>query len=221
MGVLSIGNERRVDMAKRGLEVLTPPQEETLRIIGDYIDLHGYPPTARDLAATFGIKYASALDRIKSLVKKGYITRNPRLSRSIRIIRRVNAPRSRLVAFPLIGTIAAGTPVLAEENREGIIMLECTLPDTENCFALRARGESMIEAGIKDGDILVVRQQFLANNGEMIVACVNGETTVKMLHYEHNKIELVPKNKTMKPIPISGMDDFRIQGVVQFWRSPN
>lgn len=205
-------------MAKRKNNTLTDPQKETLKAICDFIDEKGYPPMIKELGAILGIKYSSTMDRLRNLLKKGYIERD-KSARSIRVLRRLDAPRTRFVSFPLVGTVVAGMPVLAEENREGIILLECNIENPEGCFALRANGESMIDVGINTGDILIVRQQFLASDGDIVIATVNNESTVKTLRYVDNQVVLMPENRAMKPIKVKDTDDFRIQGVVLFWRS--
>ena len=205
-------------MVKRKSQVLTLKQQETLKALSDFIAEKHYSPSCQELADILGLKFSSLYNRLEGLIAKGYVARDS-CSRSLRIIREPDWPRSRLVSIPLVGTVAAGMPILAEENIEGHIFLETSIPHPENCFAVRAMGESMKEAGIKTGDILIVRQQRLALDGEIVIASVNGETTVKTLRFNNSNVVLVPENKTMKPIPISEEDDFRIQGIVVLWKS--
>lgn len=208
-------------MTRGTTTVLTEKQKETLKILSEYIDKHGYPPSYQEMADILKIRYTSLCDRMDGLLKKGYIERNGN-ARTVRILRRLDGPpRSRLVAIPLVGTVVAGMPVLAEENREGEILLETSVADPENCFAVKAQGDSMIEVGIKTGDVLIVHQQRLATDGEIVIALLNGESTVKTLRSNSAGVALVPANKDMKPIIINELDDFRIQGVVLTWRSFN
>lgn len=196
---------------------LTDKQKETLIALCDYMDEHGFAPSFHELANILGLKYSSLQDRMKWLAKKGYIERDGRV-RTIRVLRRLNGPaRTRIVSIPVVGTVVAGMPVLAEENREGELLLETTLKDPENCFAVKAQGESMVDVGIGSGDMLVVHKQRMADNGQIVIALLNGESTVKTFQYSDEGVELVPANRRMKPIKINELDDFRIQGVVVTW----
>jgi repressor LexA len=207
-------------MPRRTTTELTEKQEEALRVLITYIDEHDFPPTYQELASLLNLKYSSLFNRMESLIQKGYVERSGN-ARSVRVLRRLDdKPRKgRLVAIPLVGTVVAGMPVLAEENREGEILVELDVSDPENCFALKADGSSMIDVGIKTGDIVIVHKQRMASDGEIVIALVNGESTVKKLRYDKLGVELVPANKKMKPIKINELDDFRIQGVVLTWRS--
>lgn len=197
---------------------LTDKQRETLIALCEYMDEHGFAPSFQELADILGLKYSSLLDRINWLTKKGYVERDGRM-RTIRVLRRLDGPaKTRIVSIPVVGTVVAGMPVLAEENREGELFLETAIEDPENCFAVKAQGNSMVDAGIGSGDMLIVHKQRMADNGQIIIALLNGESTVKTFHYSKEGVELVPANKHMKPIKINELDDFRIQGVVVTWK---
>lgn len=119
-----------------------------------------------------------------------------------------------LVEIPLLGTVVAGVPITAEENLEGYIRIDMPLSDPGSCFALKAQGESMIGVGIYSGDTLIVRSQPIASSGDIVIASINNELTVKTLYYHDRIVRLMPENRTMEPIPIGPEDDFRILGVV-------
>lgn len=203
---------------KRKTSVLTPKQKETLRAVTDFIADKHYSPSCMELANTLGLKYSSLYNRLEALIAKGYIVRDGRSSRTLRIVRNLHGLRSRLVPIPLVGTVVAGMPVLAEQNIEGEVLVEASVVESGTFFALRAKGTSMEEVGIHTGDILVVRQQRLASDGEIVIALLNGESTVKTLRFRDDKVQLFPENKTMRPITIAENDDFQIQGVVVTWR---
>lgn len=203
---------------KRKTTVLTPKQKETLKTIADFIAEKHYSPSCMELANALGLKYSSLRNRLDALIAKGYVVRDGRSSRTLRIVRNLQGPRSRLIPIPLVGTVVAGMPVLAEENIEGEVLVEASVVESGTFFALRAKGTSMKEVGIQTGDILVVRQQRLASDGEIVIALLNGESTVKTLRFWDDKVQLIPENKSMRPIPVAENDDFQIQGVVVTWR---
>ncbi|MBN2367061.1 MAG: transcriptional repressor LexA, partial [Calditrichaeota bacterium] len=165
------------------MKEITPRQKAVLEFIAGYITESGYPPTFQEIADAFGIVSKHGVVRhLEALERKGYITRSDTLARSIRIIHPQYMPPADTVQVPLIGRVAAGHPVLAEENIENYVMLPRTLVKSEGrYFALRVQGDSMINAGILDGDMVIVQSASTARNGDIVVALVQDEVTVKRL----------------------------------------
>ena len=199
---------------------LSPRQKQVLETIEKSIAHHGYPPTLREIGKALSISSTNAVnDHLKALERKGAIVRDRSRSRGISLPARTGSQYqagggSRPVDVPILGRISAGLPLLAEENVEGSVSLFRS-PGSP-LFALKVEGESMIEDGIFDGDILVVRAQNVAREGEIVVALVDGEATVKRLFREKDRIRLQPANREMAPIYVSA-DEGRetcVQGVV-------
>ncbi|MGN7614103.1 transcriptional repressor LexA [Magnetococcales bacterium HHB-1] len=191
---------------------LTPTLEKSLRFIHEFIMLHGFPPTAREIAEEKGIHQQSAREQLVQLEKKGYIRRTPKQARSIEILRM--PPTGGISPVFIVGQVAAGIPIYAEENIVGEILVEERYAQG-HCFALRVVGDSMINAGIHEGDYVIVRQQPLAQSGDIVVAFLNDdEATLKRLYISETKIELRPENKNYEPISIGHDDNLRIVGKV-------
>lgn len=158
---------------------------------------NGLPPTVREICSAVGIKSTSTVHyHLKILEQEGYITRDGRLNRSIRI----NSQSACMV--PLIGKVTAGMPILAVEEIEGYIPMPSSLGRDSKLFALRVMGESMIKAGIMDGDIVVAKQTDYAENGQIVVARLGDEATVKRFYKENGKYRLQPENDFLEPIII-------------------
>jgi len=194
-------------------------QLETLRFIEDYGRLHGAPPTMQEIADHFGISRPSVYQQLVLLEKHGLIERTgSRRARGIRVLPAagsVVAPIRDVVEIPIRGRVPAGTPFLAEDNIEGYLPVDASLARRGRLFALHVVGDSMVNAGIQDGDHVVVREQPLAENGEIVVAMVDGdEATVKRLHLEHDHIELRPENPRHRPILITQDRRLEIAGKV-------
>ena len=174
---------------------------------------HGYPPTIREIGSAFGIASTNGVRYyLQMLERGGHVTRSSKLSRGIEL--KASLPR-RALGIPVLGRVAAGQPILAEENFEGRVDTEEMFGDTAGLFALRVRGDSMIDAGIHDRDYVVVRQQDRANAGQIIVALLEDEATVKYYQPKRERIELVAANERYKPIAVERGADFRILGVVK------
>jgi repressor LexA len=180
---------------------LTPRQRQILAMIREWIDRHGYPPTMREIAAAVGLASPSSVaHQLRVLEEHGHIRRDARGSRAVDI----RAGDSRAgdaaardetdVRVPLVGAIAAGTPILAEEQVEDELTLPVSLVGRGKLFALRVKGDSMIDAAICDGDLVVVRQQQTADSGDIVAAMIDGEATVKVLRLSGGRVELVPRN---------------------------
>ena len=204
-------------MGKKKTKGLTPRQREVLEEICQHWDKYGFAPSFQELADKFGISPPSMLDRINQLVDKGYLNRIDKRARSLTVAKRpsgMTAAVKKLVAVPLVGTVAAGVPILAIENIIGEVLISKSVAGNAECFALTVQGNSMIKADINDGDTIVVQRQPLAENGDIVVAMLDDEVTVKRLRIECGTIELVPENPRLKPVQIRPDDDFKILGRV-------
>ncbi|MGI6215997.1 MAG: transcriptional repressor LexA [Coriobacteriales bacterium] len=201
---------------------LTDRQRQILDYIRVYTRDNGYPPSVRDIGDAIGLKSSSSVhSHLTALEKKGYISRSSSSARAITVNvekleqmypdEAVNAdsvlPEEEIdevyrnvVPLPLVGRVAAGTPILAEQNIEETLGLPKQIVGDKNSFLLTVSGESMIDAGILDGDIVVVEEQNTARNGEIVVAMIDGEATVKTFYKEENRVRLQPQNPTMDPI---------------------
>ena len=207
-------------MGRKKTTEITPLQSEALLALERFIAKNGYPPTVQELAILLGVSHASAHDRIAQLIRKGYLKREEGKARGLSIHRPLQQATEVMVPIPILGRVAAGSPIWSEENFEGELLVDSSLVRGSKCFVLYAQGQSMIEAGIDSGDLLVVRSQQLAQDGEIVVALLNGDATVKRLRIGAEKIELVPENRSMLPIPVLPEDDLRIVGKVIFWQRP-
>jgi repressor LexA len=182
------------------MKELTERQREVLMFIKVYIHTHAYPPTIREIAENFLVSVKGAHDHVGALKKKGYIKGDKR-SRTMELVKRDDEDNEEDILIPLLGPVAAGTPILAEENWERTIPLHSSLLRRgSEYFALRVRGDSMIGAGIMDGDIAIIEQQSTAEDGEVVVAMVNEAMTLKRFFKEKNRVRLQPENEKYKPI---------------------
>lgn len=193
---------------------LTQPQIRTLRLIRNQIVHRGYPPTIQELAAALGITHASVHDQVNQLVRKGYLERERRKARGLSLGRQPDGEVSSVVAIPIVGQVAAGKPILAEENIEGEVLVDARAAGRGRCFALKVKGDSMVGANIENGDLAIVRQQPAAENGDIVVALLGNEATVKRLHISDDGVELRPENPRHRPIHVREDEDFRIVGKV-------
>jgi repressor LexA len=183
---------------------LTRRQEQILDFIRAEIHRKGYPPSVREIGEAVGLSSSSTVHaHLAALEKHGYIRRDPTKPRALEVLdfrdtERGVDPRS-VTAVPLVGSVAAGQPILAAENIEATLPLPAEFAG-DSTFILRVRGDSMVEAGILDGDYVVVRQQPTADNGDIVVALIDDEATVKRFFREPDRIRLQPENSTMDPI---------------------
>jgi repressor LexA len=196
---------------------LTSRQRDILNFIRSFSVRHGVPPTVREIGERFKITPRAAFDHLRALERKGMLQRRQSATRTSRALVVVDAGASKAAyrSVPVLGRIAAGTPLLAEENREGeLAIAPSSLPGrAEELFALRVRGDSMIEAHICDGDLILVRRQDSAQPNDIVVAMVDGEATVKRFARHGDQIELRPEHPTMAPIVVDPRTpDFRILG---------
>lgn len=195
---------------------ITATQRRTLLEIDGYIRRHQFAPTMQELAGLLEISVPSVHEQVGQLVRKGYVKRASGKSRGLAVLRRAHDKPARLVPIPLVGAVAAGSPIPAEEQVIGEVLVEQELGQGDRCFALRVQGESMNAAGIGDGDVVIVRKQPLAESGDIVVALVDGEATVKRLYFREKVIELQPESKLRKyrSILIGPETDLRIVGKV-------
>lgn len=190
---------------------LTPKQLRVLTFIRDYTNAHGYAPTMQELADEFDVSKVTVFEHIAALQKKGYLKRAPHKARSLQLSANIDFPDERPTRLPLVGTIAAGAPIEAVEDRESLDLEELFVSPSEK-FVLRVRGDSMIEDQISDGDYVVIEKRETARDGETVVALLeDGEATLKRLYRDKNGIRLQPANPKYKPIVTK---DVRVQGVV-------
>ena len=194
------------------IEGLSPTLEKTLEVIKDFIQREGMSPTVYELAEILQISATSIHAQIVRLEKKNYIQRVKGKTRTIELIGGASK-FARQVTLPVVGRVAAGLPILAVENIIGEIAASSSDVRGE-CFALEVVGDSMIDAGINEGDFLIVRRQPIAENGDIVVALLEDEATVKRLFIAGDRIELRPANRTYKPIQIGPDDRFLIIGKV-------
>lgn len=195
------------------MAALTNKQKEVLDFLEEYISEAGFPPSLRDICARFNIKGPqNAAKHLDALEKKGYIRRQAGSSRAIELLGRPS--RGESVSLPIVGRVRAGTPGLAVEDITGHVVLDEKFFRCSGAFLLKVEGESMIEAGINDGDFVVVRPQKEASIGDIVVALIDGEATVKTFQRDGDEVILKPENSSMQPIRVSGDKDFSIAGKV-------
>jgi len=187
---------------------LTDRQAAILSFIREFADEKGYPPTIPEIQEAFGIRSPNGVNNhIKALIRKGHLKRDSSRARALDIV-------GRSEGIPIIGRVAAGQPILAEENLEGYFNLH-DLTRSGDVFMLRVKGDSMVNARIFDGDLVIVRMQQTVEPGEIGVAMIHNEATVKRIYCDGNIVRLVPENDAMRPITVTRTDpDFRIGGKV-------
>ncbi|MDY0082153.1 MAG: transcriptional repressor LexA [Ignavibacteriaceae bacterium] len=203
---------------------LTERQELILIFIQQYQQENGYPPTLREIGRQFDISSTFGVKRhLEALTKKGYLNILSNTSRGISInkneVESLEAVNYRETEnkfkIPIIGRVAAGSPITAEENVEGSIVIDpAFIKKDEDSFALKVKGDSMIEAGIFEGDLVIISPKAVIKNGDMIVARVEDEVTVKTYENKNNIIKLIPQNKNYKPIIVKNKNEFSVVGKV-------
>ena len=180
-------------------------QQKILDFIRSEIETKGYPPSVREICAAVGLRSTSSVHmHLTQLEKQGVIRRDATKPRALELL---DSPLSRGRSVPLVGKVTAGQPILAIENIEDYLIIPNDLAaQEEDLFALRVQGESMIEAGILDGDIVVVHSQEQAENGDIVVALIDDEATLKRIFYEDGHVRLQPENHAMAPIIVDHAD---------------
>ncbi len=200
-------------MPRKKSKAMSSRQEQILDYIKAETETQGYPPSVREIGRAVGLKSTSTVHgHLAQLERKGYIRRDSSKPRAIEVLPAAGVlPRSASVTVPLVGRVTAGLPVLAVENIEDYFPLPKDFGEQGTLFMLRVTGDSMIEAGILDGDYVIVRQQENAENGEIVVALLEDEATVKRFFKEKDKLRLQPENRFMDPIIV---EDASILGKV-------
>jgi repressor LexA len=218
------------------MQGLTQRQREILEFISRRIHEQGYPPTIREIGEEMGIRSTNGVnDHLKALERKGFLKREGLKSRALRpvgaqaaehgnVISAMIPAQGDLVDVPVLGRVAAGSPILADENVEATVQVDSFFlgaKPSDKVFALRVSGDSMVDAGILDGDYIFVKKQIEARSGQIVVAMIDGEATVKRYEPDGDVVRLIPENATMKPIVVR-RQDFRstaILGIVcGVWR---
>ena len=189
-------------------EPKTQKQKEILDFIKNFIANKNYPPTVREIADMCGIRSSSTVfSHLEHLEEQNFIRRDSSVSRGIELVDKDWLKENTVIQVPLVGTVAAGIPILAVQNIEEYIPFSASvLHGLEHCYALRVKGESMINAGILPDDILLVNQQPTVENGEIAVALVDDSATVKRFYKENGYYRLQPENDTMDPIIVDHVD---------------
>jgi len=210
------------------MKPLTKRQRQVLDFISDHICDHGFAPTIREIGVEMGIKSTNGVsEHIETLIRKGYLVseespniggkkKGKRPARSIRPKHLPNTPKGTL-QIPVVGQVTAGMPRLAVEESEDLIYFDQSLVgDARDIFALKITGESMIEKGIHDGDIVFVHRTLNAKNGDIVIALIEDEATCKLFYKEHRRVRLQPANSSMEPIYVEPgiFTERMIQGVV-------
>ena len=194
---------------------LTERQKEILEFICREISGQGYPPTVREIGKAVGLSSSATVhNHLNKLEEKGYIRRNPTKPRALEIVNKALKINKDLVNVPVVGRVTAGTPILAVENIEDTFPLPLDFTGSEDVFMLSIIGDSMINVGILDGDLVIVRKQNAAQDGEIVVALIEDEATVKRFFKGHNYIRLQPENNNYNPIIVRHHQNFQILGKV-------
>lgn len=197
---------------------LTDQQSKVLEVIRESIRETGYPPSVRELGERLGLKSTATVHtHLRNLERKGFLKRVAQKSRAFNVVDEPERTPSSIVMVPLVGMVRAGMPVLAAQNIEDMIPFPRDFVKAENVFLLRVQGDSMIDAGIYEGDYVLVRQQEWADNGDIVVALLGDEATVKVFYREKDAVRLQPRNPKLSPIVAR---DVRVLGkVVGLYRS--
>ena len=201
---------------------LTVKQAKVLEAVQNYQDEYGYSPTVRELADVFGQSSTAGIHKIlKVLREKGYLTKADGKSRSLNLVNTGPAcppagASGGAKSYPILGQVQAGMPQLAYEDKEGEMVLDEEWAGDDDTFLLRVKGQSMIDADIRDGDIIVVKKTQSCHNGDIVIALLDDEATVKRFYREHDRIRLQPENPTMQPIYIErDHPNFSVIGLVR------
>ena len=181
------------------MKELTVRQKEVLSYIADYKNKHSYPPTIREIAEHFSMSVKGAHDHITALKRKGQLKHEEKRPRTLELTNSKKEDHSSIIDVPLLGSVAAGVPLLAEENFERNIPIHSSfLKKNKKYFALKVKGDSMSGAGILDGDLAIIEKQTVVHNGEIAVAVLNDAVTLKRFYKESSRIRLQPENPAYK-----------------------
>ncbi|MBN1496547.1 MAG: transcriptional repressor LexA [Spirochaetes bacterium] len=186
--------------SKEKLKQLTDKQEKIFVFIKESIRDSGFPPTVREIGEKFHITVKGAYDHVKAIEKKGFIKTEQNKSRAIVVLNEEEEIPVDAINVPLLGRIAAGSPIMAQENVEEYLSFPKSMFRSGDYFALHVKGDSMIEGGINDGDIAIIKKQNNCNNGDIVAALLEDEATLKRLKITGNKAMLMPENAAYQPI---------------------
>ena len=181
------------------MKQLTARQQEILDFLKGFIEKNSYPPTIRETAKAFSISVKGAYDHIKALEKKGVIKLQENRSRALEIVSKKENDDS-VAEIPVLGSIAAGNPIFAEENWKGTVRIPSEYARSGTCFAIRVKGDSMRDAGIHSGDLAIIEQRPTAENGDIVAALIEDSATLKRFFRENNRIRLQAENPDYAPI---------------------
>lgn len=201
------------------MEGLSKRQNDVFQYIKRYIDETGYAPCVRDICSALNLKSTStAHAHLTKLEKKGYISRDPAKPRTIMILDG-SSTKERFVRIPVVGRVAAGVPITAVENIEEYLSLPYSLLGTDDVFILNVRGDSMTGAGIFDRDRIIAKKQDFAQNGDIVVAMIEDEATVKRFFLENGRVKLQPENEKYQPIYTKDMNVLgKVIGILRMFR---
>lgn len=183
------------------MKELTERQQQILQFISDYTEENSFPPTVRETAEHFSVSLKAIQDHFTALTKKGYLLKDEKRSRSLKVLGNVTKKANKGYKIPVLGSVAAGKPIFCEEDYENTIYLsEPFVRPGNSYFALHVKGSSMINAGINDGDIAIIKQQSTANDGDIVVAIIDDSVTLKRFFKEATRIRLQAENPNFNPI---------------------
>ena len=191
---------------------ITPTQHNTLRLIRAHVSTHGYPPSLRELAQAAGVTPNAVRKHLRALATAGHVELPGHTARGIRLVDAQTGDAAAL-ALPLIGRVAAGTPIMVEPNIERTLQVDAALFKPAPDYLLRVEGESMRDAGIEDGDLIAVKQTPQALNGQIVVARLDDAFTVKVFRRNADGIRLLPRNSGYAPIEVDASQPFAIEGL--------
>jgi len=194
----------------------TKRQQDIYSFVREFIHSRKFPPTIREICDEFGIKSSNGVrDSLKALERKGLIKKFSKQARGIELVESSVSTSENTISLPVIGRIAAGTPILAEENIEDTITIDQSLlPRGSEIFVLRVNGDSMVGDGILDGDLAIIRSQKNAEQGQIVAAIIDGDATLKHYYPKPNKVELRASNPKYLPITIGESESFYIAGIL-------
>ena len=200
------------------MDKLTPKQRAVYQFIKQFVGWHGYAPTVREIADNFDLRSTNTVDyHVTALEKKGFIRRRGNMARAIQLVGPENGGREaeRIVRIPVEGLIAAGEPIQSLEDRDTWASVAASMAGKPGAYALRVRGDSMIDEHICSGDLVVIEPRSIAKDNEIVVALHEDGVTLKTFFHEGKRIRLQPANKTMKPIYVYPDQSFAIQGILR------
>ena len=183
------------------MKELTERQQQILQFISDYTEENSFPPTVRETAEHFSVSLKAIQDHFTALTKKGYLLKDEKRSRSLKVLGNVTKKANKGYKIPVLGSVAAGKPIFCEEDYENTIYLsEPFVRPGNSYFALHVRGSSMINAGIVDGDLAIIKQQATAEDGDIVVAIIDDSVTLKRFFREPTRVRLQAENPDFNPI---------------------